>query len=669
MSNPFASAADLALCQCRVGVIHSIQNRQSDARKMLEESLHSGSLPPRHSGVCNYALLQIYVMAQDNRSARTLLSRMGELQMAGTYQARAWALAVEVGIRLKDSRTEGIYLQKLLSVMEKNKLETVELKTLGGKQWTLGEVKKRLALNSPPPQLKNLFQPTPATASIPKELPTPAATPVSSPTPSVSNPPSLGVEGSAPLGTSPQSLSPFFQTSASRLFAFLSEGNISGALSFAAQLGGERELQNALAEGGIGIPAARVLARLQRTSSEDPRNMRVGIILPVGGFYTRFNSRILRSVASFSSSTAVRGVTFEFVIRSISPEPGSAEQAATDLIFEDHVHAILGPVSNSQTLGVIGIAQLFSVPVFALGPVVASPEITYPALVRMGVLAKAQALSLVKHVRENLKANNAAILAPNDPYGYESARLFESISREEGLPIQNIRYYSASTDVPKEDVNGVIGPQDYEARKEEHELLIEQAREKAKKEKKHFDPKKILLPPMLPFDVLFVPDSLSRAKVIASTFAFAGSPHVKMLGDRQWSDSATGRSSIADPFMNGARVPVPRDGEFLSFLRSDLDSPDAYLDLERQAFDALVLLRTAQFRAAGNAGGRMIRAMHESDWTARGTMIFGPVDDLGEPAVNFSLMSYQHGRIVNNLPEWTFPSPVGVEEKKDLKVN
>jgi hypothetical protein len=276
---------------------------------------------------------------------------------------------------------------------------------------------------------------------------------------------------------------------------------------------------------------------------------------------------------------------------------------------------------------------------------------------------------MVRHLREDLKVTNAAILAPNDPYGFEAASQFANVAREASLPVQLVRHYSASSDVFKEDVNAVVGPQDTEARAEELEQQIELAREKAKKEKKHFDPKKVMLAPILPFDVLLVPDSLSRVKVIASTFAFFGSPHVKILGDRQWADSATGRSSLADPFMNGARVPVPLDGDFLSFLRKDLGSPAAYLDLERQVFDALVLLRTAQFRAGGTSGGKMLRAMHDKDWSARGTMVFGPVDDTGEPSVKFSIMNYQSGKITSSLAPWTFQPVLPSSDKDSSKTN
>jgi hypothetical protein len=307
-------------------------------------------------------------------------------------------------------------------------------------------------------------------------------------------------------------------------------------------------------------------------------------------------------------------------------------------------------------MGVLGIAQIFRVPVFALGPVVGAPEFSFDVLTRMGILARSQAKALVKHAQSDLKVQNAAIFAPNDSYGYEMSQAFLTEAKESLLPIQNLRYYSAAADVFKTDVVELIGPQDNESdeRKKAYEELLKAAKEKALQEKKKFDPKRILLPPVLPYDALFVPEALGKSRVIASTFAYFGTENVRLLGDRQWLEGA-GRSSIADPFMNGARVPAPLDGEFLSFLQKDLRVSGANLDLERQAFDALILLRTAQFRARGNAGELLVKALRAPDASVRATMIYGPVDATGEATAKFEIMGFQNGRISNVLSPWSLP--------------
>jgi hypothetical protein len=656
--NPFAAPADLAVAQCRIGVIHSIQNDLSKSRRMLEDSLRGQALPNKHAAICHYALLQVYVLGKNDIEARDLVRRMGEIQLAVVYQARAYALAAEVGARLGDARFEVVQLQKLLAVMERGKLVEVELKTLANKKITIQEVRARLGLeksaaqkNSKPAESlpaniskKNHENSVAASVQEPVKSPEPVPTPVlttqpESLAPSASQAPLLAAQ-SSPL---------------QRLLSFLSDGHVGDARALGEQLG-EQTLQEALASAGLGVSAGQVMSRLSRTAADDPRTMRVGVILPVSSFFTRFNSRILRSLSAFQASSAAKGVDYSFVVKGVATDTGAADAAAMELVFDDHVHAIVGPLSNSQTAGVLGIAQIFRVPVFALGPVVGAPEFSLDVLTRMGILARSQARALVKHAQNDLKVQNAAILAPSDSYGYEMSQAFLAEAKEYLLPIQNLRYYSAAADVYKTDVVELIGPQDNESaeRKKEYEELLKSAKEKALQEKKKFDPKRVLLPPVLPYDALFVPEALGKSRVIASTFAYFGTENVRMLGDRQWMEGA-GRSSIADPFMNGARVPAPLDGDFLPFLQKDLREAGNHLDLERQAFDALILLRTAQFRARGNAGGLLIKALRAPDTSVRATMVYGPVDATGEPTARFEVMGFQNGRISPVLSPWALP--------------
>jgi hypothetical protein len=641
--NPFAAPADVALSMCRLGVIKSIGGNQTAARKDLEESIGGNALPSRHSAVCYYALLQILVIEREYSGARDLLRRMGDLNLAPLYQARAWALGAEVGAKLEDSRLEVVYLQKLLNVMERNSLADIEVKILNGRKIGLAEVRKRLGVESgpkPPAQ-----KPTP----VAQETPVAAASALSQ-SPSNATPTPKGAK-SVQLQFSPRSGG--VDSAITGVMREIAVGNVASALNALGGVGDLRQQQTLLEEIGIGVSPDRVASRLARLQSDDPRSLRVGVVLPVGEFYTKFNSRILRSISAFAASSAVNGVTISFAVKAVNPDVGSAETAAVELALDDHVHVIVGPVSNSQTLGVMSVAHLFAVPVFALGPVVAAPEYASPFLVRMGVSARSQAELAVRQLVEELKDKPVAVLAPNDPYGYEVSMAFSHAAKEKGIPVSISRFFSASAQVLRADVEAMIGPQPTkESRKEEYETLLEEAKKKAQAEKRRFDPKSVLLPPILPFEALFLPESLARARVIASTFAFFGAEKVRFFGDKQWSEGANGRSSIADPFMNGARVMTPVSGPFLPFLKRELASNEGYLDLERQAFDALCFARNAQYRAKGNNGALMAQAMRGADWQVEGTTNYGVVDASGEPATKFAVLGFKNGKLEVALPSW-----------------
>ena len=175
----------------------------------------------------------------------------------------------------------------------------------------------------------------------------------------------------------------------------------------------------------------------------------------------------------------------------------------------------------------------------------------------------------------------------------------------------------------------------------------------ASEQKRKFDPSSIKLPALVRFDAIFLPDSLHKARVIASTFAFHDAKNIRFLGDRQWDDGQN-RRSIADKFLNGARVPVPVNGRYLDHLLFNLgySQKTIPLDLERQVFDAFILARQAHYLAAGVNGALMISSLKEKTWKLEGTTHMSGMTLKGEPVTQYGLASYQNGVVSERLPSW-----------------
>lgn len=681
IKNPFASPRDLALSRCRVGIIDSIKGGFAESRKNLEQAMNSGALAKNHQSLCFYALLQIYVLQNNNTEAKELVLKVGEPSFTPVYLARIWALAAEVGRRLQDGRFEVVHLQKLLSVMEKSKIAAVDLKILGDRKIMAAEVRSRLGLDSKDPSPSaHASSPALAQSSVQNQNqsgssprgsaqgyrsspqathPSPNAagagslhagnshnsskvmanaTTPSSPGATVAMPSSSGAHQPIGVGV------------AGELAQKLTAGDLNGALALLQNVRASVGVQQPSIP-GLGIPFDKVLARVQTLIEDKPRSMRVGLLVPVGAPYTRFQHRILKSVAAFANSSAVQDVHFSFHVRSMLGDAGSAEESALQLLLDDKVHVIIGPISSPQTLGALGAAHLFGVPVFALGPVTFAPELASPLLVRMGMLAKSQSLALVEHLQSDLHMKNAAILAPNDAYGAEMASAFSQVAQEKKFPIEQVRFYDVNQQVFQDTVQAVLGPQDNESRRDEFKVLATELRKKAEAEKRKFDPNEVKLQAKITFDALFIPESLSKVKFISSTFAFHDARSIHYLGDRTWADGV-GKASIADQFLNGSRVPLLATGSFLSHLRSDLGQFEGALDLERQAFDALIFVRQGQYRVAGNNSGKIAQAMHATDWNAEGTAFYGKVDALGEPLTRMNLVNYKNGRLTPELMSW-----------------
>ncbi len=659
LKNPFAAPRDIALSQCRVGIVYSIQDKLGPSRQALEKSVAGGALPRNHSSLCHYALLQLYVLGNANLEARELLKKIGEPRFSSVYVARVYALGAEVGRRVSDNRLEVLYLQKLKNHMERHKLHSVEIKILGNKVLTLSEVRQRLGIDASDSNAEMASAaplsslPAESSASPRRQaqnvLPrkSPVAKPLESASPESETQPTT--QASAPKGVVKNG------EALTSIFEHFAKGQNAEVLKELNSLQNSGTSQP-FSEIGLNLTSDKMMSRVRQITEDSAKNVRVGIVLAAGSTFTKYNYQILKGISAFANSSAVNGVNYSFHVRAVGADSGSAEDAALRLILDESVHVIMGPVSSGQTLGVLNAAALFGVPVFSLGPVPHTPELNSQFLTRMGVLGKSQARSLIEHLQGDLGFKNAGIFAPNDAYGFEMAACFSAAAKEKSFEIKSQVFFDANADIYQQPVQSSLGNQDEARSSPEYKTMILEMKKKAQAEKRKFDPSQIKLPAFVRFDALFVPDSLSRAKVISSTFAFFEAKNIRFLGDRSWGEGG-GKSSLADQFLNYGRVPMLISGSFLSHLRRDLAQAEGNLDLERQAFDSLVLVRQAQYKASGANGKRMVESLREPAFQVDATSRYGAVDDRGEPAAKFKLWAYKNGKLNAELEPWPTPTP------------
>ena len=628
--DPYSAPADLALARCRMGIIYSIRDQQKQARQQLELALSSNALASSVTPLCFYALVQIYVMDKAFGDARELMKRYPDPAFPALYKARIFAIGTEVGRQLKDLPFELNQLQRLSRVMEIADIKKVDLRILGDWAISADDVRKRLGesvassqepVKSELPVTDQASQPTEPSQSASSNVEaTPANAQVS---PAIS----------APMPTAQSS-------DGLPVISSLQNGLLQQAYS---ELSAQPEV---LSSKNFYVPQKLLRDRLETLLRDDPRSIRVGMILPQGnGIFSRLQLRALKGISAFLASRAAKDVNYKVYVKSVENDSGSAEQAATDLVLYDKVHVIVGPFHGSQVLGAASVASFFGIPIFTLGPVSAADEFNEKFVLRMGILAHSQAKAQVQYLKQTNK-NTVAVLSPSDSYGVEMTKAFESECKADGLTIHNVEFVDVNTEVFQDSVRSLLGPQDVKHRGPEYAKLVTEARKKAAMEKRKFDPTTLKLPAHVPFSALFVPDSLDRVRLIANTFAFYEARSVRYLGERTWHE-AGGRTSIADQFLNGARVPVQGSGSFLSFLRKDLATGVGVLDIERQAFDSLLLTRTAQYNVGGNNPVRLVASMKSPSFSADGTSKFGPVSRNGEPFTEFVVSQFYNGQVLS----------------------
>jgi tetratricopeptide (TPR) repeat protein len=615
LKNAFITQRDRAYALCRKGLILSLRRGFSESQAYLEQSLSSGGLSEDHQSTCTYALLQLYVLKGNDEGALQLIESLGRPSFAPIYQARVWALGAETARRRGDTAREVVYLERLLRIMETRGIRNVALKILGKRVVSFDEVRSRLGRDE-------------------------------------------GTAGGAAAASAQRA--GVQRSRFENLVLFMRktlDATQTGQWTTGEQRWKvlvDRDLAGTLQRiSGFTPELARMVERMAALRAEQPSRLRVGILVPSELELAGVSHRILRAASAFLASPASNGVQIQPIVRGAPADAGAIEQAVLKLVSQDLVHVIIGPVSSALTIGAIKAAEMFGVPVFALGPVADSPALRSDFLVRMGILAESQTTALVDHLQQS-RLRNAAIMAPNDAYGVEMARSFSRIAAKKSFPVEKVTFYDVNTDVFAEAVSHALGPQDAETRRDEYAAAARELRKRAFEQKRKFDPSEIKLPALVRFDALFLPDSLRKARVISSTFAFQDARHIRFLGDKQWAEGDR-RRSIADEFLNGSRVPYPVDGRYLNHLLLNLEvrDPQFQLDIERQVFDALILTRQAHYLAGGVNGHVMARRLRNTDWKVEGTTHISGVTALGEPLTQYTLRAYSNGALVMDLPDWT----------------
>lgn len=238
------------------------------------------------------------------------------------------------------------------------------------------------------------------------------------------------------------------------------------------------------------------------------------------------------------------GATDESVIAAI-------ESAA----LEHGVIAAIGPLLSEQTDAAVRTANALRLPLLSLSQSLddtAELDWVFQAMVNTSVQVEA----LLEYVYGKLGMRSFAIFAPDNPYGHRAATVFtDSVERREAQVTITHFYDPSATDlVPfaKE-----FGRKDYEERAREFYDLRELAEEKGR------DPRKVVLPPTIDFEAIFIPDNVSRIPLACAALAYEEFP----MGDFQTTKEGPvipllGLSGWNHPDMVNRGGPYARGGYF-----------------------------------------------------------------------------------------------------------
>lgn len=390
------------------------------------------------------------------------------------------------------------------------------------------------------------------------------------------------------------------------------------------------------AEADAALPPLRELANRARPRTAGARGT-IGVVLPLSGDFAAYGQESLRGILLaadlFNGEAETTGpadypdeggaaadlmrrsnrTEIRLVVRDSEGDPVTAAVAVRELATNPEIVAIIGPIFNAESMGAAEAAESQGIPLVTLSTkekIAAGRTQVF----RIRTTPDDEVGVLVSYAFEKLGAKRFAVLYPESRYGRGMRKLYwEAVTARGGLMVAASSYPPGETDFSNA-IRDMVGFRFLTAR--ERDALTQRAeilrrarvlkpaeaalvREAARS---MLGPEAVPLPPIIDFDVLFIPDTADMIALIAPGLAFQEISGVRLLGSSDWFDPELLRASrrhvansvISTPFYAESDVPIVM--AFVNGYRETFDSiPDAYA---AQAFDAtnLILVQLASGR-------------------------------------------------------------------------
>ncbi len=319
----------------------------------------------------------------------------------------------------------------------------------------------------------------------------------------------------------------------------------------------------------------------------------IGVVLPLSGYLKKIGYDTLKGIQLSLGIFDKERSKFRLAVIDSESSPDIAGEAVERLVVEDNAIAIIGSLISKTSTSVAKKAQELGVPSIALSQKSGLPEVG-PYVFRNALTSEMQIQKLVETAMNNLGMKRFAILFPNDPYGVEFSNLFWDAVHARGGQIVGAQSYDPEETDFRAPVQRLVGTYYREDRLVEYQYRLRKYREKNPLNLRNSSPTD-LLPPIVDFDAIFIPDSARAVGQIAPMLDYNDVKGMMLLGTNLWNsrnfikrigkhgNSTIFVDSLADKDNNQIQKKFERD-----FLEQFNEKPNNF---SAQAYDVGRILR------------------------------------------------------------------------------
>ena len=339
----------------------------------------------------------------------------------------------------------------------------------------------------------------------------------------------------------------------------------------------------------------------------------VGCVLPLSGRYQAYGDRILRGLVMAAQDFKNFGGDIQLIIKDSGGDPGVAVAAVRDLVMDNKVAAIIGPLSRVAAEAAAEEAEKLWVPIITLTQKEGVSHIgSY--VFRYFLSNEQQTRALVEYAVLGLDYKRFAILYPDDSYGTRLMNLFWDELDRLGAEVRGVETYDPSQTDFAEQIKKLVGlyyPRVEDETSEWTEgVKTDKGSSAGLKGQAPGGPGEEELTPIVDFDAIFIPDGYSQVGLIAPQLAYHDVTGVKLLGTNLWNSQKLVEMAgpylqdavFVDGFFSGSGLPLT--GRFVESYEKTFGGKPGYP--EAQAYDTVRLLMEA-LRQPGVTSRPMLR--------------------------------------------------------------
>jgi branched-chain amino acid transport system substrate-binding protein len=261
----------------------------------------------------------------------------------------------------------------------------------------------------------------------------------------------------------------------------------------------------------------------------------VGAVLPLTGPYAL---RAQESLRGLEMGLGIRSATssptnFKIAVLDSDANPDVARRAVERLVIEDSVIAIVGDILSKTAEAVAQKSDELSVPVITMSQKSGLTDIG-ESVFQNAMTSRSIVAELVSSAMNTYGMKKFAIMYPNNGYGVEYANVFWDEVLRRGGQIVGAQPYSPEETDFNGSISRLIGTYYLEDRTDEYSKKVTEWYSQQKVITSRVTPPKDLLPPIVDFDAVFIPDSTKALKQIASMFRYHDVTGPRFLGTNIW---------------------------------------------------------------------------------------------------------------------------------------